>query len=232
VGQSMTVAEVMQQVLRDRQFFDESQGGVTFSGGEPLLQPAFLLSLLRACREQSLHATLDTCGYAATDVVVEAAGLSNLILYDLKSMDPRVHAEQTGVSNELILKNLRALASADCPLWIRIPLIPGFNCDRRSLSAITDFLVTISGVQQVNVLPYHDLGAHKQRQFSGSQSRLSSSVRREPKGDWDRYRCDTESSHLKASFAKERGGSDELGRATEEAVQLLRAAGLTTYVGG
>jgi pyruvate formate lyase activating enzyme len=227
----MTVAEVMDKLLRDRPFFDQSQGGITFSGGEPLLQPDFLLALLRACREQALHTAVDTCGYAETPTLLAMADLADLVLYDIKTLDARLHEDQTGVSNEVILSNLRTLSGAHTELWIRVPLIPGFNSDQESLSAIADFLSAISGVRQVNVLPYHDLGAHKQRQLGSVTQQL------ECRSQWDRAArqfapglptCDMDESLADDTGSRETGSAAALQRA----VEIFRAAGFETHVGG
>jgi len=161
VGRRMTVAEVLAEVLKDRIIYDESGGGATFSGGEPLMQPQFLLGLLEACRKEGVHTALDTCGYAPREQLLAAARLADLILYDLKIMDDYRHRECTGVSNGLILENLEALGRAHGNIWLRVPLIPGFNDDADELESIARFARTIGGVRQVNLLPYHETGLHK-----------------------------------------------------------------------
>ncbi len=161
VGQRMTVAEALAEILKDRVIYDESGGGATFSGGEPLMQPEFLLTLLDACHQEGIHTALDTCGYAPREQLLTAARLANLILYDLKIMDDRRHRECTGVSNRLILENLEALGRAHANIWIRVPLIPGFNDDGDALESIARFAGSVEGVRQVNLLPYHETGLHK-----------------------------------------------------------------------
>ncbi len=118
---------------RDRPFFESSGGGVTFSGGEPLSQPEFLASCLRACRERGLHTAVDTCGLAPRDVVLEIAGLTDLVLFDIKQMDPEAHRRHTGADNRLILENLRLLSATGTEIWVRVPLIPGVNDDVANL---------------------------------------------------------------------------------------------------
>jgi len=157
----MTVAEVLAEILKDRIIYDESGGGATFSGGEPLMQPEFLLGLLEACRKEGVHTALDTCGYAPREQLLAAARLADLILYDLKTMDDYRHRECTGVSNSLILENLEALGRVRANIWVRVPLIPGFNDDGDELESIARFASSIEGVRQVNLLPYHETGLHK-----------------------------------------------------------------------
>jgi len=136
IGRRMRVEQLVAEVLKDRIFFDESGGGVTFSGGEPLMQPEFLAQVLRACRAEQVHTALDTCGYAERDQLLELAGMCDLVLYDLKCLDDRRHQQQTGVSNQGILDNLEALAEQHANIWIRVPLIPGLNDQPEELEAM------------------------------------------------------------------------------------------------
>lgn len=170
-GQSSTVGAVLAQVLQDRVFYEESGGGLTVSGGEPLAQPEFLLGLLSAAKAQGLHIALDTCGFGRTEDLLAAAGRSDLVLYDLKLIDEGRHREHTGVSNRLILANLQALNRVGVPLWIRVPLIPGITDDAANLEAIARLVSGLRAVQQINLLPYHRTGLAKWRRV-GQPSRL------------------------------------------------------------
>ena len=161
VGRELTVAEVMKEVLQDSVFYEESNGGVTVSGGEPLLQPAFVTALLEACRARNLHTAVDTCGFGCADDLLAMARLTDLILYDLKFMDDARHREHCGVPNRSILANLEALARMHSRIWIRVPVIPGVNDDKDNLAAIAEFAAKIGGVEQVNLLPYHKTGLSK-----------------------------------------------------------------------
>ncbi|MCX5653142.1 MAG: glycyl-radical enzyme activating protein [Planctomycetota bacterium] len=161
VGRRMSVAEVMAEVLKDRVFYEESGGGATFSGGEPLLQPKFLAALLRDCRAAGIHTTVDTCGFAPREDLLAVAPLADLFLYDLKFMDEARHARYTGASNVSILENLRALGRIHSNIWVRVPIIPGFNDSAEQLDALARFAAATPGVRQVNVLPYHEAGAYK-----------------------------------------------------------------------
>lgn len=160
-GRSMSVAEAMAELLKDEPFYDESNGGVTFSGGEPLMQKEFLLALLNACRNESLHTALDTSGYAPQADLLEAAALSGLVLYDLKFMDDKLHRQFTRVSNAPILENLLALAQRHPRIWIRIPVIPGLNDSEAEMTAMAKFVSSVPHVEQVNLLPYHRTGTGK-----------------------------------------------------------------------
>jgi pyruvate formate lyase activating enzyme len=161
VGQPMTVAEVVGEVEKDRIFYDDSAGGVTFSGGEPLLQPQFLQALLQACRDRGIHTAVDTCGYTSPENVLGIAPITDLFLYDLKFMDDETHRRYTGVSNAFVLENLKSLGRVHNHIWIRVPLIPGLNDTDDQLEALARFAASIPGVRQVNLLPYHKTGLQK-----------------------------------------------------------------------
>jgi len=161
VGRDREAAEVVREVLRDRIFFDESGGGVTFSGGEPLMQPGFLLEALGLLRAEGVHTALDTCGFAPRADLLAAAGLASLVLYDLKLMDDARHRAATGQSNRIILDNLKALAEVHEDIRIRVPVIPGLNDDLANLEATADFLASLAGARRVDLLPYHRIGEAK-----------------------------------------------------------------------
>ncbi len=165
VGREVTVAEVMAEIERDWAFYDESGGGVTFSGGEPLAQPDFLRDLLRACQAQGLHTTLDTCGFAPWDVLDGLRGMVDLFLYDLKLMDDARHRECTGVANRPILENLRQLARAGHPIILRLPIIPGINDDQATIRAMGGFAADLPSLERVELLPYHRIGSDKYRRL-------------------------------------------------------------------
>jgi len=161
VGERIAPAALVQSVLRDRIFFDESGGGVTISGGEPLVQAAFVTEVLRLLRAEGVHTALDTCGYGRWPELRDAAEHANLVLYDLKLMDPARHKAATGVSNEMILDNLRSLAGVHPAIWIRVPVIPGVNDDDGNMEATAEFVHSVPGIRQVDLLPYHPTGEAK-----------------------------------------------------------------------
>ena len=167
-GREMTVDEVMVEILKDRIFFEESCGGVTFSGGEPLWQAGFLQELLLACREQGIHTVVDTSGLAPWEELESAASLTDLFLYDVKLIDDRAHREFTGVSNAQILANLRRLGDGRQRIWVRVPVIPGINDSHENLEATADLAASIPGVERVCLLPYHPLGEDKLRRLGQS----------------------------------------------------------------
>ncbi len=161
IGRTMTVTEVRREVLQDRIFYEDSGGGVTFSGGEPLAQPQFLLALLEACQAYGVHTALDTTGFARWEYLRAAADFAKLILYDLKAFDEQLHRRLTGVPNGLILENLHALDGVHSNIWIRLPIVPGFNDDLEDLRRTAGFVAGMRHVTQVNLLPFHRTGTHK-----------------------------------------------------------------------
>ncbi len=161
VGREMTTEEVLEAISRDTVFHDESGGGVTFSGGEPLLQHEFLLSVLQGCRARGIHTAVDTSGYAAPAVLDAVAEVADLFLYDVKLFDEERHRRFTGVSNRLILENLRRLTARGAAVIVRIPLIPGINDDEGNIREIGEFVASLRGISEIDVLPYHDTGLAK-----------------------------------------------------------------------
>jgi len=160
-GRSWSVGDVLAAVLRDRLAYDTSGGGVTFSGGEPLAQAPFLLACLAACRSAGLHVAVDTCGFAPREVVVAVAGRADLLLWDVKLLDPARHQAVVGVPLAPILANLAAASAAGVPIWLRVPVIPGLNDDDENLRATARLAAATAGVRRVNLLPYHRTGSGK-----------------------------------------------------------------------
>jgi pyruvate formate lyase activating enzyme len=161
VGREMTVEAVMADILRDAAFYDESGGGVTFSGGEPLLQGDFLLALLQACQAQGLHTVLDTCGYAPTGTLNAVREHVDLFLYDLKLMDDARHRQVTGVSNTLILDHLRLLVENGHRVILRVPIIPHVNDDDENIRQIAALARDLASIERVDLLAYHRIGSNK-----------------------------------------------------------------------
>lgn len=161
VGRPVTVAEVMAEIEKDVIFYDESGGGVTFSGGEPLMQPGFLQALLASCKEKEIHTAVDTSGLAPWKTLQEISRNVDLFLYDLKLMDDEKHRKYTGVSNELIFSNLRALASQGSTIAVRVPIVPGINDDAENISSIGEFVASLTRVPPISILPYHKAGVDK-----------------------------------------------------------------------
>ena len=153
VGEEMTVEQIMKEVSSDENFFYRSGGGVTVSGGEPLMQGAFVLELLKKCKEAGFHTALDTCGHGKWSVFEKMLPFVDLILYDIKHLDPDRHKEGTGVDNILILSNLRRIPKSK-RIWLRLPLIPGFNDTKENLTQLAALAKEINA-EKISVLPFH-----------------------------------------------------------------------------
>lgn len=161
IGQTVTIDEVVEEIKKDIIFYDESRGGVTFSGGEPLMQAQFLLGLLKACGRLDIHRTVDTTGYADAELLLAVAGQTELFLYDVKHMNPEKHRRYTGVSNKKILNNLKLLTQHGAKVDIRIPIIPGVNVDDENIHETGAFLSSLPGIRNVSLLPFHPEAGHK-----------------------------------------------------------------------
>jgi pyruvate formate lyase activating enzyme len=168
----MTVAQVLKVVEKDRPFYDQSGGGMSLSGGEPLLQPDFAYSLLAACKERGIRTVVDTCGHLDSDVLMRISEHVDLFLYDLKLIDEEKHEKFTGVSNKLILENLKRLSDSGQKTIVRFPLVPGINDDEKDIRELGEFVSSLRGVKEINVLPYHKGGVEKSRRLNGSLDQL------------------------------------------------------------
>ncbi len=157
----MSVEQVVEVAERDRPFYEESHGGVTLSGGEPLLQAEFTGALLAALKAAGIGTALDTCGHAPWAAVDRLRGLVDLFLFDVKLMDEARHRRFTGVSNRAILANLRALAEAGHRIVLRVPVVPEVNDDDSNLRAVAELAAALPGLAGVDLLPYHKIGVDK-----------------------------------------------------------------------
>jgi pyruvate formate lyase activating enzyme len=170
VGKAATVQEIVAEVERDRVFHEESRGGVTISGGEPLMQPEFLRALLAECKSRRMHTTLDTSCYAPWEVIESLGGFTDLFLCDVKHMDEEAHQTLAGVGNELILDNVRRLAALGKQIVVRMPIIPGLNDDDANTDATGSFVASLPGVTRIDILPYNEGGCAKlTRLLSGEE---------------------------------------------------------------
>lgn len=146
---------IMKEIEKDLIFYDESGGGATFSGGEPLCQPDLVMALAAACRKKEIHTCLDTSGAVPWEIMARAARAVDMILYDIKAVDPDLHTRLTGRSSDRILRNLKHLSREGLPVVLRFPLIPGCTDTDENLSAVMDFLVHNTGFRKIHVLPFH-----------------------------------------------------------------------------
>lgn len=172
IGDWMTVEKVIDEIEKDKMFHEESGGGVTFSGGEPFQQYEFLNNLLVNCRKRNIHIVLDTTGYVKRELLENVYNMIDLFLYDLKHMDNRYHRECTGVSNELILKNLEWLSDRESNIVIRFPVVPGYNDSEKNIDLMLSFLERLyPNVKYIDLLPYHKMSAGKVERF-GVEKRI------------------------------------------------------------
>ena len=158
----MTAGAVVAEVLRDAAFYG-GHGGLTLSGGEPTLQPEFAQAILRLSKEEGFHTAIETCGAVRWNNLERLLPFLDQVLFDLKHVDPTIHKQFTGLSNAIILENLQRTAQAGANLIVRVPLIPGFNANPESLSAIGSVVQTLRVVREIHLIPYHTLGRSKYR---------------------------------------------------------------------
>lgn len=169
VGRLVTVDEVMEEIMKDWIFYEESgEGGVTFSGGEPLMQPRFLKSLLQSCVSNDINTTLDTSGYASWETIQDIRDLVDLFLYDIKLISNENHLKYTGVSNENILTNFLKLDAEGINTVIRFPIIPNITDTQDNISQLLSILESLNTIDEIHLLPYHKIGDVKYKKLSRS----------------------------------------------------------------
>lgn len=160
-GKEYTVDEIICEILKDKAFYDNSGGGVTFSGGECMLQIDFLEEALKACKENGIHTAVDTAGHVSFEHFERILPYTDLFLYDIKCYDSEKHKKYTGVSNELIFSNLKKLLQTDKTIWVRIPVIPTVNDTVEEILGIKELIFSFGSPERVELLPYHTMGEHK-----------------------------------------------------------------------
>jgi pyruvate formate lyase activating enzyme len=166
IGKYYTAKEIINEIEKDIVFFDESNGGVTFSGGEPLLYTDFLKPILLHCNNKYIHTALDTCGYAPEEKFLSIVDNIDLYLYDIKFIDDDKHIKYTGVSNKIILNNFRLLSEKNKNIIVRLPLIPGINSTDKDIELLINFLKQFNNVSQIDILPYHNISKSKYQRLN------------------------------------------------------------------
>lgn len=169
-GRRWNLAELAAKISQDRIFHESSGGGVTFSGGEPLMQPDFLEELLTECRRLEVHTAIDTCGYVPAAVLERFIGKVGMFLYDFKVMDETAHKKWTGVSNRVIRDNLMILSRSGQKTIVRIPLVAGVNDDPKNILETAEFLASLKTIKRASLLPYHSLAVDKYHRLDRGQS--------------------------------------------------------------
>ncbi|MCK4836129.1 MAG: glycyl-radical enzyme activating protein [Candidatus Aminicenantes bacterium] len=166
IGEEKTVKSVMDEITGEVLFFDESGGGVTFSGGEPLMQPDFLKALLFFCQKSGIHTAVDTSGYAPYDIIESIIDMVDLFLYDLKFLDPELHAKYTGMDNRLIISNLKKLDGRAKKIIIRFPIIPEITGSKKNVEQISQFIASLHHTRDIDLLPYHQFAQKKYQRLN------------------------------------------------------------------
>jgi pyruvate formate lyase activating enzyme len=168
VGKYYTIDTILEILDREKVFMDQSRGGVTFSGGEPMLQFDFLLEALKACKENGYHTAVDTSGYSSTENYKSVIPFTDLFLFDIKHLDETKHIEFAGVSNTIILDNYRLLLESGKDLMIRFPVIPGINDDADHLGRLRRFIISTKtdSLKRINLLPFHKIGSSKYKRLN------------------------------------------------------------------
>jgi pyruvate formate lyase activating enzyme len=168
VGRYYSIEDILAILEKERVFIDNSNGGVTFSGGEPLMQFDFLLEALKACKAHGFHTAIDTSGHFSSSKLKKIIPCTDLFLFDLKHLDSEKHREFTGVPNNTILKNFRHLIESSCDVMVRIPIVPGFNDSDEHLACLRKLIFSnrTDNIKMINLLPYHKIGASKYKRFN------------------------------------------------------------------
>ncbi|MCF8373257.1 MAG: glycyl-radical enzyme activating protein [Bacteroidales bacterium] len=165
IGREISVDALMEEIIKDKVFFEESGGGVTFSGGEPLMQAGFLLQVLKKCKAENLHTVVDTSGYGKQEDLKAILPYTDLFLFDLKLMDPTAHKNFTGVDNQQILANLDFLIQQKAQVIVRFPVVPRINDTKENLSAMKKFISARKELKEIHLLPFHNMAKSKYERF-------------------------------------------------------------------
>jgi pyruvate formate lyase activating enzyme len=168
VGTYYSVEDILEIIDKEKVFFKQSKGGITFSGGEPMLQVEFLLEALKECKKNGYHTAVDTSGYSSADNYRSIIPFTDLFLFDIKHLDDVKHIESTGVSNTGIIENYRHLLESGKDIMVRIPVIPGFNDDTDHLERLKNFISSTktASLKRINLLPFHKTGSSKYKKFN------------------------------------------------------------------
>ena len=164
-GKKITVDQLLDEALKYRSYMKFSGGGITITGGEPFVQPRFLIELLKGARSKNIHTTIDTSGFTNPDTAREALKYTNLLILDLKSFNPQTYKELTGVPLQNTLYTLEIASEMDVPAWIRFVLVDGITDDFSDMQKMADYLRKFNNIEQIEVLPFHKMGEYKWEQL-------------------------------------------------------------------
>ena len=165
IGQTIPVAEVIQELVKDKVFYETSGGGVTVSGGEPLFQAGFTAEILKLCKENGIHTAIETSGFASSDTFISVLQYCDLVLFDIKETDEEKHLEYTGVPFSVILRNLQLVNENKIPFIIRLPIIPGLNDREEHFRKVKELTKELTFCRDIEIMPYHKLGEYKYQQL-------------------------------------------------------------------
>lgn len=165
IGTTMSVQEILAEIVRDKVFYETSGGGVTISGGEPLYQPSFTSEILRLCKENNIHTAIETSGYASESAIRKVLQYCDFVLFDIKETDEEKHLEYTGASLGVVLQNLKIVNDTKVPFVIRLPIIPGMNDRDDHFLKVKDVAGKLAFCRDIEIMPYHKLGEYKYRQL-------------------------------------------------------------------
>jgi len=171
IGYYIEADELFRIIESDTIFYDESAGGITFSGGEPLMQPQFLMEIAQKCHQAKIHTALDTSGYASQQTLLKVLPYFDLVLYDLKIIDDGLHRKYTGVSNKIILENLEVLNQSGKDIRLRFPVIPGVTDSSTNLRQVQSYLSHLHQIKNIDILDYHDISRGKYERF-GKENKM------------------------------------------------------------
>lgn len=192
IGKEMTAAEILNEVMKDKMFYDTSGGGITITGGEPSYQPDFTLELLRLSKNAGISVAIETCGIGSRDFYKKAADIGTTFLYDIKCINPVRHRELTGADNEIIMSNINYLMDSGADIIIRLPLIPGCNDSNEDIALLSSFLNKNKGrYRYAQIMPYHSLGIGKSEKTGTTAGYIHDSAGTSEISRW----CELFSSH-------------------------------------
>lgn len=178
-GKEMSVDTIIKDVIKYKSYMHFSNGGITVSGGEPLLQPDFVRELFKKCKANDIHTCLDTSGYIKLDKADPVLDYTDLVLLDIKSYNPLVFKDVTGVAIDATLAFAKHLAKRNIPVWIRYVLVPGLTDDPEDIEALAKFLTTLTNIERIDILPFHKMGEYKWEQL-GYDYKLTDTPSPEP----------------------------------------------------
>lgn len=172
-GKTVSSDEIITEVMKDKPFYENSGGGITLSGGEPLFQSEFALDILKKCKENGLHTAVETCGFASRSTIDQVARYTDLFLFDFKEGNPQLHESFTGVSNKIIFENLRLLNELGRDIILRCPIIPSYNARQENYDKIAEIASSLESIKEIEIEPYHAIGEGKYKALGRNTPKIA-----------------------------------------------------------